>query len=95
MSSSPFNEVSVQINPNSPVAALGEASEISSCATTSIEHGRGGLKKRLEGCEGTGDRRRAEGGKSIRVVGISGDAVGDDIGGDLGLNPTWVHSSEI
>jgi len=95
MSSSPINEVSVQINPDPPMAALGEASEVSSWTTTSIEHGRGGLKKRLEGCEGTSDRRRTEGGKGIRVVGIGDDAVGDDIAGDLGLNPTWVHSSEI
>jgi len=77
------------------VAALGEASEVSSCSTTSIEHRRGGLKKRLKGCERTSDRRRTEGGKGIRVLGISGHAVGDDIAGKLGLNPTCVHSSEI
>ncbi len=95
MSSSSIDEVSVQINSYSPVAALGEASEVSSCATTSIEHGRGGLKKRLEGNERTNDGRLTEGRKGIRVVGISGDAVGDDIARDLALSATWVHSSEI
>jgi hypothetical protein len=49
MSSSPINEVSVQINPDPLVATLGEASEVSSRATTSIEHRRRGLKKCLEG----------------------------------------------
>ena len=95
MSSSPINEVAVQINSDPPVAALSEASKVSSWATTSIEHRRAGLEKRLEGCERTSDRRRAEGGKGIRVVRVGGDAVSDDIARRLALILTWVHFSEI
>jgi len=95
MNSSPIDEVSIQVNPDPPVALSGEASQISSRATTRIEHPGGGHEDRCEGGEGTGDRRRTECGKGIWVVGVRGDAVGDDIAGDLALNLTSVHSLEF
>ena len=92
MNSSPIDEVSIQVNPDPHLALSGEASQVSSRATARIG---GGREERCEGGEGTDDRRGTEGGKGIWVVGVRGDAVRDDIAGDLALTPIRVHPMEI
>lgn len=91
MSSSPINEVPIQINSYPPVATFGEASKVSSWATTCIEHCRRGLKKRLEGYERDSYRRRSEGCKGIRVLRVDGDAFCHDIARRLALSLSLVH----
>ncbi len=95
MGASPIDEFSIQVNSDPRVALSGEASQVSSRATTCVEHPRGGLKECCEGGEPTGDRRRTEGGKGIWVLGVRGDAVSNHITGNPARNPTWVHLPKI
>ena len=91
MSSGPIHEVSIQVNADHPVALIGEAGQISARATTRIEHRREGVEERRKGGEGTGDRRCTEGCEGIWVLGVCGDAVGDDIAGTPTFNPARIH----
>ena len=95
MGSGAVYEVWIQIDANHAVALIGKAGQISARATTRIEHLQKGVEDRREGGEGTGDRRRAERCEGIWVLGVCGDAVGDDIAGVLTLNLARNHSPEI